>query len=138
MFRDLRLPERFWAKVAVLPSGCWEWTGARTDGYGAFRIREGKVRAHRHAYLMLVGLIAESDELDHLCRNRACVNPDHLEPVSRRTNQLRGQTFTAAQVARTHCPREHPYDAVNTYWHEGHRHCRTCQRDRNARRRAVA
>jgi hypothetical protein len=69
-------------------------------------------------------------DIDHLCRNRACVNPDHLEPVTRRENLLRGLTTTARNASRTHCPQGHPYDERNTYISpKGDRRCRECQRE---------
>lgn len=85
-----RTAERFWSKVDT--SGiCWEWTAARSDGYGQFKSGPGEpAGAHRWAYQYLVGPIPVGVQLDHLCRNRACVNPDHLEPVSQRENILRG------------------------------------------------
>ena len=95
-FGDDRLPARFWAKVCVMPSGCWEWTARRDhNGYGRFRIgslTDGSrqmVFAHRLAYETLIGPIAEGLESDHLCRNRACVWPTHIEPVTRSVNVQR-------------------------------------------------
>lgn len=83
--------DRFWEKVDG-SGDCWEWTGTRqTMGYGSFWVLgQGKRLAHRVAYELLVGPIAEGRELDHRCRNRICVNPDHLEPVSHRENVRRG------------------------------------------------
>lgn len=74
---------RFWAKVNMLDlSGCWTWTGAKTKGYGAFRLQEGTVQAHRIA-LQSQGFPVDPDlVIDHTCRNRACVNPAHLEQVT--------------------------------------------------------
>lgn len=111
--------------------GCWTWTASlKPDGYGWFRL-DGKVRlAHRVAYEAFIGPIPSGLELDHLCRNRRCVRPDHLEAVTHRENLLRGETITAAQVSRTHCPRGHGYDPENTYiGKNGSRSCRTCHRD---------
>jgi hypothetical protein len=87
-----RPEQRFWRHVVRDPdTECWEWTAARKNGgYGSFAIGKGNVYAHRFAYEMLVGPIPEGLELDHLCRNRGCVNPDHLEPVTRQVNVLRG------------------------------------------------
>ena len=95
-FGDPRLPPRFWSKVRVLPNDCWEWTGTRNGvGYGRLGIGSRTdssarmVYAHRFAYEHLVGPIPSELESDHLCRNRACVNPLHIEPVTRSVNFLR-------------------------------------------------
>lgn len=71
---------RFWAKVSVLPSGCWVWTASiRKDGYGRFMTHDRRADvAHRVGYITLVGPLPDKSVLDHLCRNRACVNPAHL------------------------------------------------------------
>jgi len=121
-------------------TGCWLWVGAllRSGGYGAVRWNGGAARAHRVAYEELVGRIPEELELDHLCRVRCCVNPEHLEPVTHAVNLLRG-VGTAIQIKRnkTHCPRGHEYNADNTYnAPHGGRNCRTCLREKEARRRA--
>ncbi len=85
------LMSRFGAKVQRRGDGCWEWTGARsTRGYGRFNMWGTNVYAHRFAYQMLVGPIFKTHELDHLCRNHWCVNPEHLEPVTHRDNVKRG------------------------------------------------
>jgi len=81
------LPDRFWAKVDLAAEGgCWAWTARTSNGYGKYAMRvRGKVtdyRAHRLAYQALVGPIPEGFQIDHLCRNRACVNPNHLEIVT--------------------------------------------------------
>jgi len=115
-------------------SPCWIWTNAiASNGYGAMWDRRvKKVRsAHCIYYEIHVGSIPEGLDLDHLCRVRSCVNPDHLEAVTRRENLLRGMTLTAAAAAATHCPQGHAYDAANTYVHPrtGWRRCRACRRD---------
>jgi hypothetical protein len=128
--------ERFWAKVERRPDGCWVWTSTLGGGgYGTFSIggRQGRqVKAHRFAYEIVRGEIPEGLDLDHLCRVRACVNPDHLEPVTRSENVRRGlvpQLVRERQAAKTQCPRGHPYDEANTYvTPDGRRNCRTCLR----------
>ena len=138
---------RFRARVKML-GGCAIWTGARTDGYGTFRVNGRETRVHRWAYETFVGPIPEGKEIDHLCRERACagVTADgvvlgHLEAVTHRENLRRGLIVGGArQRAKTRCPRGHPYDEQNTYVWKGGRNCRVCHRDRNrqyqARRRA--
>ena len=123
--------QRFWAKVDRTGE-CWEWVAARTSsGYGNFNwLGKNKV-AHRVSYELIKGDIPEGLDLDHLCRNRSCVNPEHLEPVTRRENLLRGDTIPAKHVKKTHCPKGHKYDEDNTYvCKNGSRHCRKCRKDR--------
>ena len=128
------LPDRFWAKVEV--GDCWQWTAARNrGGYGVFRIggrQEGRTfLAHRLAFTSLVEVPPQP--LDHLCKNPACVNPDHLEPVSRRENVRRGAAGAVSgrrQKSKTHCPHGHEYTPENTRIGHGARHCLECGRKR--------
>lgn len=131
--RSNSLPARFWAKVRNAAAlDCWEWTAGRdTGGYGQFSI-DGRLRkAHRVAWELLRGDIPDGLELDHLCRNRSCVNPWHLEPVTHQVNAVRGLTpilSRARNLAKTHCPKGHPYSGENLYITPiGQRHCRTCR-----------
>jgi hypothetical protein len=119
--------DRFWSKVDA--GDCWQWTDSlATNGYGAFRTPSGSVRAHRWAYEHLVGPIPDGLQLDHLCRNRGCVNPDHLEPVTLGENVRRGAAGAHLR-ARTHCPQGHEYTPENTYVRAGNRRrCRECDR----------
>jgi len=143
--------DRFWSKVdksGLVPDArpdlgpCWLWTASRSGGYGRFSIGDGKVQAHRFAYELLVGEIPDGLDLDHLCRVRHCVNPTHLEPVTRRVNTLRGLTIPAAHVAKTHCPQGHEYSEANLYREGNRRRCRVCHNARcvarQRRRRADA
>lgn len=124
--------ERFHAKYLIDPNtGCWLWTGAlNADGYGWFRIDGSSRGAHRVGYELTHGELAPGVVLDHLCRVRNCVNPDHLEPVTDRINILRGESPQAINARKTHCPEGHAYDETNTYILRGHRYCRACNRRR--------
>ena len=125
--------ERFFKYVSFLPSGCWEWQGAKIKGYGCFWDGRRYTRAHRFIYEYLNGAIPAGLESDHLCRNRACVNPKHIEPVTSRENTMRGlspELLRQQQLSKTHCPQGHPYNTTNTYrYPNGRRDCRICRED---------
>ena len=129
---------RFWEKVQAT-GFCWEWAAAKTSGYGVCWNGSKIYRAHRWAYEHLVGPIPAGMYVDHLCRNRSCVNPDHMELVTNAENIRRGQAgrLTGAKNrAKTECPQGHPYNADNTYVNpQGERSCRECARRRSSRRR---
>jgi hypothetical protein len=126
------LAQRFWSKVDR-SNGCWIWRGTRSDGYGMIRV-EGKMRgAHRVAIYLNTGVWPESD-VDHLCRNRACVNPAHIEVVTHRENVHRGMGTAGVNARKTHCIRGHEFTPENTYINPGRpfRACRACRRLRTA------
>lgn len=127
----MKMPlERLLSFLSQNLSGCWEWSG-RIDrgGYGTFSVRGRKTLAHRSAYELMFEPIPAGKHLDHLCRNRRCCNPLHLEPVSCRENLLRGDTFQARNAAKTHCPAGHEYTPDNTYLYpDGRRRCIACRR----------
>jgi HNH endonuclease len=136
MRRTKPIPDRFWAKVSMA-GDCWQWTGAiLRNGYGYFGITPHQcVLAHRWSYQFMVGDIPTGLELDHLCRNRACVNPDHLEPVSHRVNVARGEN--QGRPRQTHCAKGHELTPDNVEIRRGGgRRCLTCRRvrDRLAKR----
>lgn len=140
--RDKTIMTRFFAKVSEPDSnGCMRWTGAHVaNGYGQIRYDGRVVYAHRVAYELMRGPIPEGLYIDHLCRVRDCVNPEHLEPVTHKENIMRGeapQKLWGVQSVKTHCPRNHPYSEENTYRYQGEHQCRTCKRDRKRERRAA-
>lgn len=131
--------ERFWIRVEPEPNtGCWLWSGTLyLGGYGRFTTEtRSQQAAHRWAYEHYRGPIPEGLQLDHLCRVRSCVNPDHLEAVTARVNTLRGKGRTARNAAKTHCVRGHEFTPENTRLCEaGKRKCRECLKVLHKRRR---
>lgn len=132
--------ERFWKKIDRSRE-CWIWTGAKDPtGYGRFHVRVGDryvdALAHRFAYERLIGPVPDGLTIDHLCRNRSCVNPKHMKLVSVQTNILRGDAPTAHNARKTHCVHGHSFDEANTYRPPGskRRQCRTCKARRHRER----
>lgn len=138
----MELIDRALSRVEV--GDCWLWLGYRDeDGYGRIKVDGHSRGVHRIVYDELVGPVAEGLTLDHLCRVRHCVNPDHLEPVTKRVNDLRGYGAPAQAARRTTCPRGHAYDAIHANGGGSvARTCRRCtaqkQRRYQARMRAAA
>lgn len=126
--------ERFNSHTKPLENGCIVWTAYRGEnGYGRFYYEGKGALAHRWSYEHFVGPIPDGLVIDHLCRNHACVNPDHLEPVTTSENVLRGVApVRTADYFRTitHCVNGHPYTAENTYIGNHGRECLICKKDR--------
>jgi hypothetical protein len=130
-------PQSFLDRILYEPIfGCWLWIGVLDrDGYGRFSVGNARWKlAHRVAFALVRGY--EPKSLDHRCRVRCCVNPEHLEDVNTRTNVLRGEGLCAKNARKTHCPHGHPLVAGNLVgWFErrGWRACLTCNRAHSRR-----
>ncbi len=120
----------FWSLVNKTDN-CWLWQGyVNKRGYGEYSSPELTTRlVHRIAYALVKGWMP-SEALDHLCRERSCCNPGHLEPVSNLTN-VRRSNIGQHWANKTHCPQGHPYDEENTIVYKGSRFCKACKRERN-------
>lgn len=136
------LRHRLLARVTRLDNGCWQWTGCLgSDGYGVLKIAGRRRKAHVVAYELHLGLVPDGLVLDHLCRNRGCVNPAHLDPVTEAVNILRGESPTILLHRAGVCKRGHLVSPENTYYRKGTRQivaCRVCQRERKRRAREKA
>ena len=121
---------RFWAKV-LKADGCWYWNGyIGAKGYGYFKAKGPQpILAHRYSYELHKGPIPDGLEVDHVCRVRHCVNPQHLELVTHAENLRRGDMFDIGSINRTktHCPHGHEYTEANTYYDKKGRQCRACR-----------
>lgn len=128
--------DRIMAKVTRDVNGCWIFTGTLDkDGYGRIVVPGMGTRlSHRLMYEAKVGPIPKGLEIDHLCRIRSCVKPEHLEAVTRRENSLRSESFAAINARKTHCIHGHEFTPENTYVKpNGHRQCRRCNSEQMAR-----
>ena len=123
---------------------CWNWCKAiNSDGYGSYMLRGKPMKAHRESYLCYYKEIPEGLEIDHLCCNKACCNPLHLEAVTHQENVKRGQSGKVGwnhECKKTHCPRGHEYTEANTKWQiingvPKKRQCRICSKETQQRLR---
>jgi hypothetical protein len=134
--------DRFWGRVNKT-DGCWLWTaGTRCNGYGRFEMMGVTYAAHRLSYMLCVSPIPDGLQIDHLCRNHGCVNPDHLEAVTPQVNTLRGYGPGGEHARRSHCNHGHEFTPENTYFHrigrssKRYRVCKECMRIKYAANRA--
>lgn len=131
----IRFRRQFWKYVKTSMNGCWEWQGYVTEaGYGAVKHYQGVNKnqyrsAHRVAFELTFGPVADGLVLDHLCENKTCVNPAHLEAVTHKTNLLRSsRTQAHINKNKTHCVRGHPLTGANVYQTpRGSRQCVPCR-----------
>lgn len=145
MFDDVT-KERFWSKADKSggPDACWPWMAALNDkGYGHFTLKRFEAngsRAHRISVLLSGRDIPEGMVVDHVCKNRRCVNPSHLRVVTQKENVTQNSlSYQAINAAKTHCIRGHEFTPENTYLRSEGRRCRTCRKilgaEQHARRK---
>lgn len=137
-----KLPERWRARFAskvAIGGECWEWTAGTSNGYGRFAVTPSRIEySHRLSFIAVFGQPHRSLTIDHLCRNRRCVRPWHLQAVSNRENILRGAGFSGRNAQKTECAHGHALTTENTRNVNGWRQCVTCERSRDrARYRAL-
>ena len=139
--RGLPIPAKLKARISITDSGCWEWSGSRfPNGYGRVqrKLPSGRreLYAHRFIYSLMVGPIPDDQELDHLCHNRPCVNPSHLEAVSHQENRVRALWKENGLPQSLYCSKGHELAAVGTYTWGSSRVCRACRKSFDAGYRA--
>lgn len=136
--------ERFFKFIKITDGNCWSWTGFTHDGYGKFNIKTNvgswkQYMAHRVSYSIFKEITDNTLVIDHICRNRKCVNPDHLREVSTRDNVVENSmSFIAENVLKTHCPSGHEYSQKNTrISNRNGRYCLECKRIKISKIRSV-
>ena len=122
--------QRFWSKVDKTNS-CWEWIAGKNNGYGQFKLNGKMINAHRISYILTKGSIPEGLQINHICRNHSCVNPDHLEAVTQKENVLKGIGACAINSRKTCCILGHKFTEENTYLDSVGRHCKICRKITN-------
>lgn len=129
------IESRFWIRVRKEASGCWIWTGAvSSSGYGSVGVHGKNICCHRFSYEMRHGKIPQKLQIDHLCRVKLCVNPEHLEVVTKEENNRRGFSPSAINIRKSFCPKGHPYYGSNLRLKKcGGRECRECDNAKHRR-----
>lgn len=134
MAKEIPVLKRLWAKIHVNESGCWVFSALSSAGYGSIYYKRRTRATHALMWEISRGAVEANTELDHLCRNRACCNPDHLEPVTHQENMLRSPiTIVGLNSIKTHCLNGHPLAGRNLdSWalKRGSRACRECSLER--------
>lgn len=128
---------RFMRRVSIDQHGCWLWDKVGVGGYGVSSLHGKHTLAHRVAYWLFRGEYQDGHDLDHLCRNRLCVNPEHLEPVTRSENLRRGVTSRGCIHGHSYADKD-SYYVVNRSDGTKERRCKTCHRERNKRAKQAA
>lgn len=131
MPRPINSVPRMMENSIQIVNGCWSWTGpVGHNGYGKCAINKKSKLAHRVFYQHFKGEIQSGNQIDHLCKNRLCVNPEHLEEVTAKENNLRSESPSAINAKKTHCINGHEFTVENTYVSKlGRRNCRACARN---------
>lgn len=125
---DEPLIDRILRRIKKLPDGCWEWTGSLSYGYGILTYKRKRMRVHICTFNHFVGPVPVRSELDHLCKNKRCCNPDHLEPVSHRVNILRSDHPNVVLMHRGVCKRGHAIAGDNALpTSDGRIRCKKCR-----------
>lgn len=136
--------QRILRRIVVDENGCWVFQGAKSHGYGRVKVTTAPFTArwwhvHRAVYTVLVAPVPDDLVVDHLCRNRACCNPEHLEPVTTWENLRRGIGWVAKNASKTHCVNGHEFTVENTQMRHSpgrapYRTCKECRRKQGARK----